>query len=87
MVPRVQTMSSADGALINWATWTRARSEGGGQILRRPMLAAVHGGGVIAIKLLRGVDHRLRFQRGGGAVQIDAVLRERGKLLAKKAGG
>ena len=64
-----------------------ARSfETGGQILRRPMLAAVHGGGVIAIKLLRGVDHRLRFQRGGGAVQIDAVLRERGKLLAKKAG-
>lgn len=60
--------------------------ETGGQILRRPMLAAVHGGGVVAIKLLRGVDHRLRFQRGGGAVQIDAVLRERGKLLAKKAG-
>ncbi len=60
--------------------------EAGGQILRRPMLAAVHGGGVIAIKLLRGVDHRLQFQCGGGAVQIDTVLRERGKLLAKKAG-
>lgn len=85
MVPRVQTMSSADGALISCATAARS-FETGGQILRRPMLAAVHGGGVIAIKLLRGVDHRLRFQRGGGAVQIDAVLRERGKLLAKKAG-
>ncbi len=54
-----------------------------GQPLGGGELAAMDVAGAQAIKLVAGVDHRLRFERGRRAVEIDAGIGQSRKLRAK----
>ncbi len=54
-----------------------------GQLLRRAILAAMHGAGAQAVKLLRGINHHLRLERSRGAVEINTCIVQRRKLLAE----
>ncbi len=57
-----------------------------GKLTRRPVLAAMHGAAAQAVKLLRGINHHLRLERCGGAVEINTGVAQRGKLLAEGGG-